>query len=277
MVAVTIQPANQTEFKTLVAAFNTGYSGYTIPVNVDGPQLRHHIEQNDVDLEASCIALHDDQVVGFVLLGIRGEKGWIGGLGVHPEYRRQGIGVQLMCAAIHNAREQKLQTTQLEVIEGNVAAHQLYTGLGFAEVRRLLILEGKPDTLIYQNDMTIEDVSPDQALAYFHSFHATDVPWQRGYETLAKPSSTLQGWLLKKGDVVMAYAIGRSAANHIHFADLAASHSDAVQQLVSVIHKQHEQATGHFVNLGEDDPVWTVLASLGYRPVLSQFEMILTL
>ena len=41
-------------------------------------------------MSASRVAMHDDTVVGMGLLGVRQQRGWIGGMGVVPHYRRQG-------------------------------------------------------------------------------------------------------------------------------------------------------------------------------------------
>jgi GNAT superfamily N-acetyltransferase len=45
-------------------------------------------------------------IIGTGLLGIRGSMGWIGGMGVVPGRRRQGIGRQMMLYLLDRAREE---------------------------------------------------------------------------------------------------------------------------------------------------------------------------
>ncbi|HKZ55749.1 MAG TPA: GNAT family N-acetyltransferase [Anaerolineales bacterium] len=78
-------------------------------------------------------AVLDGQAVGFVI-GDRQrwrDLGWIASLGVHPDYRRRGIGRTLL-----DACEQALATTRLRLTlrVSNLAAFELYEQAGYQEV-----------------------------------------------------------------------------------------------------------------------------------------------
>src|SRR5690606_1406860 len=113
-------------------AFNDGYAGYQLPVQVDELELRHHIQQYDIDLNLSCVTTQADLVTGVGLLAVRDQRGWVGGLGVHPDYRRQGVGRELMHALIEQSRALGLSDIQLDVLEKSDAPHRLYLDIRFA-------------------------------------------------------------------------------------------------------------------------------------------------
>ena len=71
------------------------------------------------------------------MLGIRGDEGWIGGMGVATAHRRAGIGEALMRAVLDEAQARRVRRVRLEVLEPNDAARLLYEKLGFRRVRDL--------------------------------------------------------------------------------------------------------------------------------------------
>ena len=116
--SVEIVPASSIERAAHAAVFNEGYSDYFVPFHVDEATLAYIVETWDVDLDRSRIALHEGEPVGFANLAVRGTDSWVGGVGVVPAARRQGIARALMEALIAEAPGDVV----LEVIEQNVAA-----------------------------------------------------------------------------------------------------------------------------------------------------------
>ncbi len=69
----------------IAAAFNRVYQGYAIPVAVDAAWAERHARNFAIDLAASPLWLDDDgQTFGLAVLGVRGERGWVGGFGLAP-------------------------------------------------------------------------------------------------------------------------------------------------------------------------------------------------
>jgi RimJ/RimL family protein N-acetyltransferase len=60
------------------------------------------------------------------------------GMGVHPGFRRCGIGTRLLHAALGHAWKIGLERVELEVFASNRAARQLYERIGFAVEGTLL-------------------------------------------------------------------------------------------------------------------------------------------
>ncbi len=271
-----LPPAESVPFGELVEAFNAGYSGYVVPVQVTEIDLRHHIDAYKIDLSASRVALIENAVVGLVLLGVRGQQGWIGGLGIHPTYRRQGIGQALMRAAIAESQNRGLESVKLEVITTNNAAHQLYQQLGFVTLRRLLVLQRQPGPVNISESLDIHSVEAKDVQALYPRFHPKPTPWQRDLTSI-EPST--QAWMIAAANQPAAYVIGFASASTVHILDLACAsgHEAELGKLLMYLHEQNPDAIGRLVNLGEDEPSWPVLEALGWQEILSQYEMALLL
>ena len=78
-------------------------------------------------------AVVKDQAVGFVIGDRRRRQGvgWIASLGVHPDFRRRGIGRQLLEAC---ERELAMPRIRLTLRRSNTSARRLYEEAGFVEV-----------------------------------------------------------------------------------------------------------------------------------------------
>ena len=71
-------------------------------------------------------------MVGFAGLWLMVDEGHITTFGVHPDWRRQGVGARLMLRLLDIALELGALRMTLEVRVGNQAAQELYRRFGFA-------------------------------------------------------------------------------------------------------------------------------------------------
>ena len=81
---------------------------------------------------AILILRHGDSIVGSVMVGDDGHRGWVYYLAVAPDQRRHGVGRALMAAAEAWLRARGVAKLQLMVRDGNALAIDFYTALGFA-------------------------------------------------------------------------------------------------------------------------------------------------
>lgn len=273
---ITFRPASQLTSPQLTELFNAGYNGYAVPVNLSQAQMRAHAEQNDIDLDQSLVAFNGDEAVGLALLARRGQRGWVGGLGVVASRRRQGLGRALMERLLEAARSLGLTSVQLEVLSDNTSAHTLYRQLGFEDTRELLVISAAP-TMPQSTPWPgrIEPGTLAQALAACDRLHVTANPWQRRPESLMKVRPEPAAWLALRGGEVAAYAVGAFTDERLAFQDVGASeqHPDAMAALLAHLHAAHPQARGSLVNLDERDPAWPAFEALGYRAIMRQHEM----
>ncbi|MBN1565101.1 MAG: GNAT family N-acetyltransferase [Anaerolineae bacterium] len=288
MAVVTYHPVASVDFGDFTTAFNHAYRDYYVQIFMTTESFRALMDRDDLSLESSVVAVCDDRIVGMGLLGVRAATGWIGGLGVIPDYRRQGIGRQMMHYLLDCARDQDLAQVKLEVIEVNEKAHALYRQLGFVDMRYLHYFTRDPAPIsdlshVYQ----IERHNPAALLGYFTAFHPVANPWQRDYPSLSKLAPHMRGWAVldhdRNGDHdrVLGYALGWTDHHQIRISDIA-THPNSQQALVGQallthLHRLYPDAHSLSINVAADDPVHAAYQALGYTTHLRQIEMSLTL
>ena len=108
-------------------------------------ELSDGIEVSDIDSSASIdrflrrnaglsfVAREDDQLVGAVLCGHDGRRGYIDHLAVHPSYRRQGVGRSLVSRCLFHLMRIGIRRWNLFVLKNNQDARNFWTHLGWAE------------------------------------------------------------------------------------------------------------------------------------------------
>jgi ribosomal protein S18 acetylase RimI-like enzyme len=74
----------------------------------------------------------DGAVVGTVMVGYDGHRGWINYLGVDPACRRRGLGRALMAEAERRLRQAGCPKVNLQVRTSNADAIEFYRRIGFA-------------------------------------------------------------------------------------------------------------------------------------------------
>src|SRR5262245_59533508 len=134
---IELSAAHTLDLEALASLFNAVYEGYPVAMHVDAGAMAFMLEAMDLAPERSCVAWRDGAPVGVAMLGLRGSRGWVGGMGVVTSARRGGVGRRLMQALIDQAREAGVRELLLEVLEQNPGARALYEELGFCPVRRL--------------------------------------------------------------------------------------------------------------------------------------------
>jgi hypothetical protein len=229
-----------------------------VPFQIDEAMLRSMVDAFDIVLDRSRVAVAEDgEPVGLANLAVRGDRGWIGGIGVVVEARRKGIGRQLMESVLADAPAE----VWLEVIEENAPAIALYEQLGFERTRMLEVwsLTGDAPASIAR------PAAFDEAHASILGHRRARPPWQRDDESL---SPDLDGLVVEGGA-----ALYRAQGDHVNVVQLEARDEHAAGELLAAA-MAHGSALS-FVNVPEGDPASAALARLGGVLRLRQFEMVL--
>ncbi len=87
--------------------------------------------------ELFFVAAVDDEVVGTVMGGYDGHRGWIYSLAVDPAYRRQKIGAALVRHVEQALRELGCPKINLQVLSSNAATVEFYAKLGYRVEERI--------------------------------------------------------------------------------------------------------------------------------------------
>jgi len=86
--------------------------------------------------EASYIALKDDKVVGVHIARPDGETVDVGPVGIHPNYRRQGLATALFRKSLNVLVSQGYKRVTLDVAVENTPAYTMYENLGFKKMHK---------------------------------------------------------------------------------------------------------------------------------------------
>jgi ribosomal protein S18 acetylase RimI-like enzyme len=90
-----------------------------------------------VDDQLFFVAVADDAVVGTVMAGYDGHRGWIYSVAVAPSHRRHGIGSRLVSHAERALISLGCVKINLQILEGNERVAMFYTKLGYALEKRI--------------------------------------------------------------------------------------------------------------------------------------------
>ena len=183
--ALSLVPADRIALGELAALFARAYSDYLVPLHLDEPALRSMIRNWDLSLADSRVVLQGGVPVAFACLAVRGNQGWVGGMGVPPEHRGHRLGEVAMRAILDAARERGLAQVGLEVLYGNDHARELYLRLGFETIRSLEIWSVDPLLTPAAGTRVVEPCSVVEALATAGPGRAPFAPWQRTTASIA--------------------------------------------------------------------------------------------
>ena len=106
-------------------SFRTPWPSYAFEQELRGNRLAHYL-----------VARAGDRVVGFAGVWLMVDEAHVTTFGVHPDWRRQGIGRQLLLNLVELARTIGARRMTLEVRASNDVAQALYRTYGFEEVGR---------------------------------------------------------------------------------------------------------------------------------------------
>jgi ribosomal-protein-alanine N-acetyltransferase len=106
-------------------SFRTPWPSYAFEQELRGNRLAHYV-----------VARASDRVVGFAGVWLMVDEAHVTTFGVHPDWRRQGIGRQLLLSLVELSRTIGARRMTLEVRASNDSAQSLYRSYGFEEVGR---------------------------------------------------------------------------------------------------------------------------------------------
>ncbi len=125
--AVHIRPFTPTDEAAVITLWRT--CGLVRPQNDPRKDIARKLRVNP---EWFLVAEQNGRIVGSVMAGYEGHRGWINYLGVAPELQRGGLGRRLMDEAERRLRAAGCPKINLQVRPDNPAAIAFYERIGFA-------------------------------------------------------------------------------------------------------------------------------------------------
>jgi len=267
--------------RELAAIYNAGRADYIVPMQTDAEQLRDYIHMYDVDLDASVVILdNEDRPAGVGMLGIRGDRGWITRLGIIPERRQGGMGMCMMQALIDAAKERHARLIQLEVIEGNDAAHRLFLRCGFKEVRRLMVIQ-RPSIPLPDNtsaDAKIERLSKDDIWDCLGQRDSGE-SWVNDNRSLAN-IEPLEGLRVRLGSGDNGWVIfqrKKLELSHVIWQVKLPAKDHVLSALFYHLHHMYPEYHAKIENVPVNDDSWETLQQFNYDEQFRRIEMFLRL
>lgn len=278
---IEIQPVTAVDQHAFLKALNAAYADYYVPIQMAPASLAELVQRESIDLDGSAAAIYQDNVIGMGLLAHREQRGWIGGMGVVPAYRRRGVGRKIMHYLLDQARDLRLTTVQLEVITQNTPAYNLYQSLGFSTLRQLHVMtrDGSISVASARSYTTpehfVEARSAAILLEALPRIANDTAPWQREIAAMVDLHPQLRGLAAyqKSGEHVEAVCLYILRRDHIELLTLDANNSIAAEIVLVELLNRQKNAFISYLNIAEDDPVLPLLKVHGFEIHISQYEM----
>jgi GNAT superfamily N-acetyltransferase len=255
---VEIVPLSEASLAEGLEACNPAFQASREPIDWSPAMLQRWMTLWDIPAETSILLRVDGRPAGISLGALRGDRAWITTFGMHPDFRRRGLGKVLLDAQLKRLREAGARTVRLEVLADNVEARGLYEGCGFRVRRALSSFEGTlpmaaPRSVDFDWSLALNPPAwPD----------GRDDAWQR------EPASNLNfsweaAWFGQGSDYVLYLPM----PGGVRILDLAAAPGPDYRERVLAL---WEELAGRFpgrpvrlLNEPDDSDLFEVLQSLG--------------
>lgn len=128
-----IRPFHESDEADVIALW-AGVFGYTTAHNDPATAIRRKLA---VQRDLFFVARIDGRLVGTVMGGYDGHRGWVYSLAVGPEARRRGVGTSLMSRVERELAIRGCPKVNLQVLATNAATVAFYEKLGYTVEERV--------------------------------------------------------------------------------------------------------------------------------------------
>lgn len=273
---IEVVPAASLPHAERAALWTEAFSDYFTPGVFTADSLAGFERAFDLDREASRVVVEDGNPVAFAMLGIRGQRGWVGGMGVVPAARRRRHGERVMQAILDAARERRLGVVRLEVLVQNAPAIPLYASLGFRTLRKLEVWDRAADApALTAPEHPARPISIDAVAARLGGDHLARAPWQRELEAARAAFPDLAALEADAGVV----AIFRASPERVGLLEVSpagaagAAAESGLDRILATIFSVPATRPARLLNLPEGDPAGPALTRAGLAVSHRQWEM----
>jgi ribosomal protein S18 acetylase RimI-like enzyme len=128
-----IRPYADTDEQAVIDLWRSIFA-YSTPHNDPATAIRNKLA---VQRELFFVAATEEQVIGTVMGGYDGHRGWIYSLAVNPQQRRQGIGAALVRRVEKALLDRGCLKINLQVLPANADVVAFYQKLGYKVEERI--------------------------------------------------------------------------------------------------------------------------------------------
>lgn len=270
---LTYQPLLNRSYTELAENLTHAFTDYIMPAHFTPEFLAVMTRNDSIDLSASRIVLDEERLAGMALIARRGRRSRLAAMGIVPEARRQGVGRRLMEHLLAEARARGEEAMELEVIEQNLPAVQLYKGVGFSPIRRLVGFTADAETGDAEASLMEAPLARVAAEVLAHA--DTDLPWQISGQTLAQWTQPAKGFQL--GPAFAALSSPERPAITIQAIVVRPEHrrQGHATRLIRALQARFPDKSWRVPIIFPEDFATPLFTPLGFRPeTLSQLQML---
>jgi len=134
MDTISIEPFENAVHRSQVMAMWEAVFGYEAAHNNPSLVIDKKIAVND---QLFFVAVTGNTVVGTIMAGYDGHRGWIYSVAVSPAHRRRDIGSRLVWHAEQALARKGCVKINLQIMEGNENVTAFYSSLGYSVEKRI--------------------------------------------------------------------------------------------------------------------------------------------
>ena len=284
---ITIQKLGAIRYEMIHEVFIKAFADYVVPMNLSIHQFKSMIERGGCNLDLSFGAFNNNELVGFVLNGIRQWNGKLtaydNGSGIIQEFRNKGIASKIFSESLPVLRENNISQYLLEVICTNTPAYNLYKKLGFEETRKLDCYKSPKDKIEIRKKMNDnfpirEIVNPDWKM--LRTFWDVIPSWQNSIDSISRKLDDFKILGIFNNDNIVGYCIFSKETGYISQFGVDKEHRQKGLFTTLFQHVlQRIESDEIIINniCSSYDPFMKFANSINIAPKLSQHEMLLKL
>jgi ribosomal protein S18 acetylase RimI-like enzyme len=135
----------ESDLATIVEYDNSTHRNQVIDLwkTVFGYEAEHNSPEVVIEMKIKnkdglfFVAEKNQYIIATVMAGYDGHRGWIYSIAVHPDYRKQGIGSDLLTFIQGKLTSLGCLKVNLQIMEGNEAVQKFYKANGFSVEQRV--------------------------------------------------------------------------------------------------------------------------------------------
>jgi ribosomal protein S18 acetylase RimI-like enzyme len=273
------RPVAECTSAQVAGALTKAFEGYVMPVNVSARGYEQRFRPEHVDPFASYVYFRESRPAAVVLVARRGWTSRIAAMAVAPEARGKGLGRRIMRGVIGEAVSRGDQSVLLEVFEHNTPAVNLYKGLGFEPLRRLVGYHHDSSGTVPDAARPLSELDPLDFARVVAREGEPGLPWMLAAETLSGAVSPARAFHLDH----RAYAlIGDPDANVVTLTALVVPRANRRNgwgtRLVQALSARYPDRAWSIPQIVPEELAPEFFARSGWKPLdTSQLEMVLDL
>jgi ribosomal protein S18 acetylase RimI-like enzyme len=266
------------DLQVLGETFNKAFETYFVPIKLDLQQLRDKIKSENISLEHSVGVTINNQLSGFILIGIDASKNiaYNSGTGIIPEHRGQKLTERMYSFLIPNLNKIGIQYHLLEVICENQKALKIYENLGYSIRRKVICYKGKVSEYTgYRYHIEPIELPDENELKQFWNHKPTYQNTLFCIKNSAEKHTVFGAFNLEK---LIGYIIfDKNTLRIKQFGiDKAFRNKGLGHQLFCDVQTQRPGTDIVLINIDENDFGTNVfLQNIGFKKLIEQYEMIL--